>query len=61
MICEKYKELSLPEKWAMIGKITHLLQNDNQTFEEVAWLITMAEALGKLDNIKIMPETISQP
>lgn len=53
--CELYQELSLPEKWELIGKIVHLLQNDEATFKEVKWIISSAEQTGKLDNVQINP------
>lgn len=57
MNCNSYQELSLPEKWSMIGKIVHLIQNDETSFTEAAWLIRLGEASGKLDAVKILPET----
>lgn len=56
MICEQYDQLSLPEKFEMIGKIVHLVQNDSDVFNEVDWLVKKATLSGKLDNVKIMPE-----
>lgn len=56
MICEQYDRLSLPEKFEIIGKIVHLVQNDSDVFNEVDWLVKKATLSGKLDNVKIMPE-----
>lgn len=57
MNCKEYQELSLPQKWEMVGKIVHLLQNDPFVFKEVAWIIHMGEQTGKFDDVKINPQT----
>lgn len=52
--CNEYAKLSSDDQLIMIGKITHLIQNDSFTFREVEYLISIGERLGKLQNVKIL-------
>lgn len=55
MICKTYDELSLPEKFQLVGKIIHLLQNDEVICNSVMSIIRSAEQQGLLDNVEILP------
>ena len=52
MNIERWQQLSLPEKWELIGKITHLMQNDEQGFDNCIWLIKQAENNGIYSQVK---------
>lgn len=57
MNCNEFQALDLREKIQVVGTISHLLQNDSETFKVVQSLIRQAEQSGKLDGIEILPET----
>lgn len=52
--CNEYASLHSDDQIIMIGKITHLIQNDPFTFKEVKYLIDIGERIGKLENVKIL-------
>jgi hypothetical protein len=52
MNIEKWRILSLPEKWELIGKITHLIQNDEHGFDNCMELIKQAELNGIYKQVK---------
>lgn len=52
--CLAYQQLSVREKQEMIGKISHLVQNDPWTFNEVELLIKLAETCGKFKGVKFL-------
>jgi hypothetical protein len=52
MNIERWQQLSLPEKWELIGKITHLMQNDEQGFDNCIELIKKAELNGIYSQVK---------
>lgn len=55
MTCTNYLELSQKEKIEMIGKIVHIIQSDNETFNKALMLIKKAEQKGLLEGITINP------
>ena len=57
MICSSYLNLSQVEKYEYIGKIVHLFMCDEETFKLGCDLINKAQDEGKLDRMKILPES----
>lgn len=55
MICKTYDDLSLPEKFSFIGKIIHLIQNDEEICKSALSTVRAAEQRGLLDNVTILP------
>lgn len=58
--CKSFQNLSLPETWQIFGKIAHLIQSDETTFDIIISIILEAEKEGKLDDVKIMPHKINE-
>lgn len=56
MICKTYDDLSLPEKVQLVGKVIHLLQNDELICNSIMSIVRSAEQQGLLDNVTIIPE-----
>ena len=50
---EKWIELTIVEKVALVGKVTHLLQNDLQSYESFKKWVDASELLGLFNEIKI--------
>jgi len=50
---EKWMELTIVEKVALVGKVTHLLQNDLQSYEAFSKYVKLSEMAGLFDEIKI--------
>jgi hypothetical protein len=50
---KEWIELSIIEKIDMVGKLTHLLQNDEMSFHTFKNHIEKAESYGIFDEIKI--------
>lgn len=50
---EKWIELTIVEKVDLVGKVTHLLQNDLQSYEAFTKYVKLSEMAGLFDEIKI--------
>ncbi len=55
--CKLWMELSLQEKIVMIGKTTHLMQNDATGFEAIERILKQAEIVGIFNEVIINPAT----
>jgi hypothetical protein len=55
---QKWQELTPRERIVLIGSLSHIVQNDEQAFEEAAKLINRAKKRGTLDGIEIMPDAL---
>ena len=53
--CKLWMDLSLQEKIVMIGKTTHLIQNDATGFEAVERILRQAEVKGIFNEVIINP------
>jgi hypothetical protein len=49
-------DLDFQEKYRLIGQIVHLVQNDSESFIAITSLVRGAEASGKLEGVKVLPE-----
>ena len=49
----EWMELTILEKIDMVGKVTHLLQNDIKSFEAFKKWIDLSEVLGLFNDVKI--------
>jgi hypothetical protein len=54
MNIERWQQHSLPEKWELIGKITHLMQNSEQGYDKCMELIKQADQDGIFSQVKFM-------
>jgi hypothetical protein len=50
---EKWMELTIIEKVNLVGKVTHLLQNDLESYEAFSKYVKYSEMAGMFDEIKI--------
>ena len=50
---EKWMELTIVEKIVLVGKVTHLLQNDLESYESFKKWVDASELLGLFNEIKI--------
>jgi hypothetical protein len=55
--CKLWMDLSLQEKIIMIGKTTHLMQNDATGFEAIERILKNAEMKGIFDEVIINPSS----
>lgn len=56
---EKWMELTILEKIDLVGKVTHLLQNDEESYDAFKKWVNASELLGLFNEIKINePKTI---
>ena len=56
---EKWMELTILEKIDLVGKVTHLLQNDEISYDAIRKWVKASELLGLFNEIKINePKTI---
>lgn len=56
---EKWMELTILEKIDLVGKVTHLLQNDEDSYDALKKWVEASELLGLFNEIKINePKTI---
>ena len=56
MICEKYNNLSIPERVSAIGKVIHAFQQNDDCFIAIMDLIKDAEEKGVFQGVTINPE-----
>jgi len=49
---KEWQELTIIEKIDMVGKVTHLLQNDIKSFEAFKKWIDLSEVLGLFNEVK---------
>lgn len=56
MICKTYDDLTIPEKVQLIGKVIHLLQNEEAICRTFMSIVRGAEQQGLLNNVTIVPE-----
>lgn len=54
MICKKFDELNSLEKIEFFGKLNHAAQSDDRIFDLAQSLISAAERIGLLDNVKFI-------
>ena len=52
----KLMELPTPECYELIGKLVHLVMNDETSFEIAYELVEVGERIGKLNDVIINPE-----
>jgi len=57
MICDKYEQLTPPERIRLIGTLVHCLQSDDSFFELAVKLIEKGNKQGLLEGVTILPET----
>ncbi len=50
---KEWMELTIIEKIDLVGKLTHLLQNDIKSFEAFKKWIDISEVLGVFNEVKI--------
>lgn len=50
---EKWMNLTIVEKVVLVGKVTHLLQNDLESYESFKKWVDASELLGLFNEIKI--------
>lgn len=59
--CVSYLKLTTIEKVELIGKIVHLVQNDEMSFLLAKSMIKSAEGKNLLTGIEILPEHFNKP
>jgi phosphopantetheine adenylyltransferase len=57
MLCEKYNNLTIPERLKAIREVVHALQNDNEAFVSIMDAVKDAELRGVFNGVVINPET----
>jgi hypothetical protein len=57
MNCKSYQNLSVTEKIDFIGRIIHLVQNDEAVFILAKQWVRIGEKSGAFKNVKINPPT----
>lgn len=50
---KKWMELTIIEKVDLVGKVTHLLQNDEESYDAFKKWVRASELLGLFNEIKI--------
>lgn len=50
---EKWIELTIVEKIAIVGKVTHLLQNDEASYNAFVKWVELSEKMGIFNEVKI--------
>ena len=58
MNIQRWQQHSLPEKWELIGKITHLMQNSEQGYDKCIELIRQAEQNGIFSQVKFTSDAM---
>lgn len=53
---QQWQELTIVQKINLVGKLTHLLQNDVKSYEAFKKWIEVSETLGLFDEVKINNE-----
>jgi hypothetical protein len=53
---QQWQELTIIEKVKLVGQLTHLLQNDEKSFETFIKWIKISEIIGLFDEVKINDE-----
>jgi hypothetical protein len=53
---QQWQELNIVEKVKLVGQLTHLLQNDEKSFETFTKWIKVSEIIGLFDEVKINNE-----
>jgi hypothetical protein len=53
---QQWQELTIVQKINLVGKLTHLLQNDEKSYEAFKKWIEVSETLGLFDEVKINNE-----
>jgi hypothetical protein len=53
--CIQYQNLSPKEKIEFIGKLVHLVQNDETAFSRAVGMILKGDVQGAFDDVKINP------
>ena len=53
---QQWQELNIVEKVKLVGQLTHLLQNDEKSFETFIKWIKVSEIIGLFDEVKINNE-----
>lgn len=61
MICHSYDQLTIIEKTQLVGRLTHLIQNDENAFTAANELLRNAESNGLFDKVVIFPQHITLP
>ena len=55
--CESFRKLSMKEKIEFVGKLNHVIQNDEQCFRAASKMLNHAQDRGILDDVVINPST----
>lgn len=53
---QQWQELTIIEKIDLVGKLTHLLQNDEDSFDAFKYWISKSEENGLFNEVKINNE-----
>ena len=53
---QQWIDLTIIEKIELVGKLTHLLQNDKESFEAFKDWVQVSEAIGLFNEVKINDE-----
>jgi hypothetical protein len=53
---QQWQDLTIIEKVKLVGQLTHLLQNDEKSFETFIKWINISEIIGLFDEVKINNE-----
>jgi len=53
---QQWQDLTIIEKVKLVGQLTHLLQNDEKSFETFVKWINVSEIIGLFDEVKINNE-----
>jgi len=56
MNCKLYSDLSIVDKYQLVGKAVHLLQNDQTACEIIKEMVQAAERKGLFEGVAILPE-----
>jgi hypothetical protein len=57
MNCKNFQDLTIIEKTELIGKVVHVIQNDEKFFGLAKLMIADAEKEGLFKDVKILPES----
>ena len=55
-LCKQFDALTVTERIEFIGKITHLVMNDEVSFSRAQGMILKGEVQGLFDGVKILPK-----
>lgn len=58
--CIQYQSLSPKEKIEFIGKLVHLVQNDETAFSRARGMILKGDVQGSFDDVVINPSTYEE-